>query len=126
MITQEVAKNLEPRTKVKCSNCRKEFPLAAESLVEEQLPYPHNTVVEGFLVCPLCGLKKHSYYMPERVRFDLAKLKKALAEYHQVRTLEAFNRYRILHESYKHNFDRAQKKYKEMFAPEEKDGEPTA
>lgn len=119
MITQEVAKNLTPRTQVKCSSCLKEFSFSAETIVEEPLPYPYNTAVEGFLVCPHCGLKRHSYYMPERVRFDMHKLQQSLLQFHTTKSLKDFNRYRILHESYKKNFDNAQKKYKEMFAAEE-------
>lgn len=126
MITQEVARNLEPRTSVKCSSCLKEFSFSAETIVEEPLPYPYNTVVEGFIVCPYCGLKRHSYYMPERLRFDMHKLKQTLLQYHTTKSTKDFNRYRILHESYKHNFDAAQKKFKEIFAVEETDGESTA
>lgn len=119
MITQEIAKKPNARTRVKCTQCAKEYAFSAKSIIEEPLDYPHNTVVEGFLICPHCGLKTHSYYMTERNRFYLDKLKTSIEDWHKMKTNEAYSHYRIQYERYTHNFDSTQKKYKEMFKLEE-------
>lgn len=118
-MSQEIARKPNARTKVRCTQCQKEFVFDDRSIIEEQMPVPYNTVVEGFLVCPYCGLKTHSYYMPETLRFDLSKLQAAIVAYQKTANPKTYKRYLILHEAYKHNFDKAQAKYKKLLQREE-------
>lgn len=122
METLEYAKNPNPSTKVKCVKCDKEFDLT-DCLVEEPCPPPHTHVVEGLIVCPGCGLRKHSYWMPEHLRFDQSRLKKAVMDWQATRTSKAFAEYKRRLRVFQNNFDTSQKKYAAIFGKEDKDGE---
>jgi len=122
---QEIARNTNITPTVRCSQCKKESHLP-DLLHEEPLPYPHNTVVEGFLLCPHCGLRTHSYYMPERLRFEQERLKQALEAYHAENRTgrdinKAYRRYRKLLEGYHKKYDEAQEKYRNLMRLEEED-----
>lgn len=122
METQEFAKRPDPSTKVKCANCGKEFDLA-ECLIEEPCPPPNTHVVEGVIICPGCGLRKHTYWMPEHLRFDQARLKAAVMEYQNTRTARAFGEYKRRLQIFQNNFDVSQKKYAAIFGKEDDSGE---
>lgn len=122
MNTKEVARNTNPDVTIKCTQCNKEYLLSDTVIKEEALPLPHNTTVEGFIVCPHCGYRSHTYFMSEVLRFDLDKVKKAIATWHEVKTNVAYSRYERLHKAYQRNFDNQQLKYKEIMARRESDG----
>lgn len=122
MCAQEVARNLNPRSEIQCAKCRKKHPLI-DLMHEEPLPYPHNTVVEGLLICPKCGLRTHSYYMTEFLRFEQERLKKALLDYHaEKRTAvdinRAYRKYTRLQQTYQKQFVAVQEKYRKLLQAE--------
>lgn len=126
MCAQEIARNINPRTEIQCVKCKKKHQLI-DLIHEEPLPYPHSTVVEGLLICPKCGLRTHSYYMSDMLRYQQEKLKKALLAYHEEKRTsldinQAYRKYTRLQESYQKNFVREQEKYARIMHPEEHDG----
>lgn len=123
--TKESARNPDPDVKIRCENCHKEYTFSEKSIIEVALPMPYPTVVEGLLLCPHCGKKNHTYYMSEQLRFQLVRLKKAIADWHNTKTSESFARYETLHTAYKNNFDRDQEKYKKVMELKDKDGAET-
>lgn len=122
MNTKETARNTNPDVTIKCVCCSKEYMLSSTTIKEEALPRPHNTTVEGFIICPHCGHKSHTYFMSEYLRFELEKLRQAIALWHETKTNAAYCRYQKLHKQYQRNFDKQQLKYKEIVARGEKHG----
>jgi DNA-directed RNA polymerase subunit RPC12/RpoP len=117
MPIQEFPKNPVIKAKVKCVPCGKSFDIN-EMLKEEALPHPHAGVTEGFLLCPNCGHKVHSFYMPESLRHDQSLLKKAVLRWQNERSISAWTEYVRRQRIFTHNFDRVQEKYKVVFAEE--------
>jgi uncharacterized protein with PIN domain len=120
--TLEFAKNPNPPTKVKCTQCNRSFELE-ECIKEIPCPPPHTTVVEGVIVCPNCGLTRHSYWMPEHLRFDQARLKNAVMEWQTKRTTKTFGEYKRRLAIFQNNFDVSQRKYAAIFGEKDKNGE---
>lgn len=115
MDTKEAVK--PERTAVKCTSCGKQHQIN-ELVKEEPLPYPHNSVVEGFLLCPDCGFRTHSYYMPEQLRQEQERLNKALALYQADKSPKAFRQYDQHLKVYQNNFTTAQAKYRALMETE--------
>lgn len=116
--TQEYARNPNPEIRISCTECKKDYPLG-DVLKEEALPFPRNTVVEGYLVCPSCGARRHSYYLTELLRFKQVELKRAIEKWHTTKTTSAWSRYHYLQKQFQENFDAAQKRYAAVFEKEE-------
>ena len=115
--TQEFAKNANAVVTVECSGCRTKYQIA-EMLKEESLPKPHETVVEGFLECPKCKARVHSYYMTEALRFDQVQLKKAILEWQRTKATPAWREYERRQKVFKNNYDRVQARFKELLEKE--------
>lgn len=115
--TAEIAKNLEAEVRILCTACNKEFKLQ-ECLKEEPMPPPYETVLEGYILCPSCGDRKHSYYLSELVRFRQARLNKALLRWHETQDKKDWRAYKTLYDQFRRSFDSAQKRYKEIFGKE--------
>lgn len=115
--TTEVAKNFEYEVSIHCTVCNKVYKLS-ECLKEEPMPAPHETVTEGFLLCPGCGDRKHSYYLSERVRYQQTRLSVALKRYHETQDKRDWRTYKKLHDSFQILFDSCQKHYGAVFEKE--------
>jgi hypothetical protein len=115
--TQEFAKNANAVVTVQCSGCKTEYQIA-EMLKEEPLPHPHVTVVEGFLECPKCKARVHSYYMTETLRHDQVQLKKAILEWQRTKATPAWREYERRQKVFQANYDRVQARYKELLQEE--------
>lgn len=123
MITQEYAKNPEAEVNIKCFRCRREFPVS-EMLKEEPLPPPRETVVEGLLVCPSCGARKHTYYMTEALRYKQTVLAELLATWTASHDPRDWSKYRIAQKQYQQTFDNTQKRYAAIVKKEASGGRP--
>lgn len=82
------------------------------------MPPPHETVIEGFLVCPQCGDRKHSYYMSEILRWKQSELKKALERFNLTRNPTDWRIYTVKQKRFQAVFDTAQEKYTALFKKE--------
>lgn len=120
--TQEIAKNLEAEVHINCTVCQKTYRLS-ECLKEEPMPAPYETVLEGFLVCPSCGDRKHSYYLSEHIRFQQAKLARAVQRWHETRNPRDWTTYKNMYKTFQEVFENSQKKYQKIFG-KETSGEP--
>lgn len=124
MLTQEYAKQPEKEVRVRCPLCRGVYHLP-QYIKEEPMRAPYETVVEGFLRCPTpgCTYRKHSYYMPEHVRFAQKQLSDAQDVWQEKRTNAAYREYLRRYNSFQKTYTAAQEKYEKIFG-EKKQDEP--
>lgn len=115
--TQEFAKNPDIPVLVKCTICQKEYDLSTV-LHEEKMPTPNELIVEGYLLCPSCGDRKHAYYLTEQLRFLQVELKKALDRYHLTKSTIAWREYARKQKSFQDSYDAAQKRLLKKFREE--------
>lgn len=111
--TQEYAKQPDARVKMRCSNCHK-IHYVDSMLQEEPLFSPHETTVEGLLVCPSCGFRQHCYYLTESLRFRQQRLAELLNTWHMTKKSKDWTAYRKYQSSYQEAFDKTQAKYAEI------------
>lgn len=110
----EVSRKPQADVVMECVACKSRFGFNKDTMLETALPYPHLTVTEGLIVCPACGNKIHCYYMSERTRYLLGKVKIAILRWHETRTLPVYKDYEKAHKVYKNSYDRDQIRYKEI------------
>lgn len=123
MTTPETIKNPQAQVKIKCSHCRREYPIDT-MLQERPLPPPRETVVEGLIVCPECGTEKHSYYMTEALRFKQVELVKLLNAWNSSHDLKDWSKYQSAQRQYQKTFDTTQQRYAAIVEKEASSGRP--
>jgi len=116
----EFAKNPDAKVRVSCTQCKATYPFEV-FLREVRMAAPYETVVEGILVCPDCGHRIHSYYMPENTRFLQSLLEKSIKKWSDSRSPADYQEYNKRQRSFQTSFDAAQRKFNAIFGTSKKE-----
>lgn len=101
--------------KIRCDQCR-QLNCLKNILVERALPSPYDQekVSEGVLICPDCGLEKHSYYISDATRWERTRITYQISKLSENQTPENFQKINNLRLEYVKIFDAEQEKYREL------------
>lgn len=106
-------RNPDASLQVNCARCKRQFALD-EMLQEESLFAPYELTVEGFMLCPRCGHRRHIYYLTEELRFRQVQLKALSEQWHESKDMQFYRQFMTAQTVYKAMFDREQKRYAEI------------
>lgn len=113
-MTVEEAQTKETQI-VKCSNCRRNYQIDDETLVERPLEqYP--AIKDYILVCPHCGFELHTHYETPTTAASRAALRKAARRIQEGDgdKQRGWKRYQHAKRKHERTFDREQKRVKQL------------
>lgn len=109
----EETKNSLP-ARVRCGVCKTES-IFSDCIKEEYFPSPYEAVVEGIVICPHCGDRKHIYFMTSEIRVAQAYLAKAVSAWEKDKKYANYAEMTRARDSHIKIFDAEQAKYREIF-----------
>jgi len=92
---------------ITCSACGHAAP-AAEFVQREEI---RADVWQVVMVCPVCGARRHVYYMTDELRAERQKLHSVLDAYQAVKDAAGWNRYQTARDVFKRQFDKTQARW---------------